>query len=121
MPTALRQRATETIDAAAEAGDVGEEGGDGDPARDVTERCVAAEQFIATGARHRHFQSEIARGHRAEIAIETIDRWLIHRREDARQLAIEFGARQIAEGMPHAVLLAAETTQLRPVALAPAN
>ena len=103
MAAAARQRGVEPMHGVAEVRDAREDGGEGHPAGDVAERRVAAEQLVAAGAGHGHFQSELVRRLADEVGVEPVDARLVHRLEDARQLRLECRQRQLLNGVPHAV------------------
>ncbi len=100
-----REHRIELGDDVAEVGNAGEESGHGHPSRNVAERGVSAEKLVATRSGQSDFQSHIGRSLADEIAVQTIDARLIHGFEDARQLALEFLERQIANRVRHTILL----------------
>ena len=73
-------------------------------ARHVAKRWIAAEKLVATQAGNRHLQSQFARRFADEPGVETIDRGLVHRIENFRQIIAEFLLGHDTRGVSRPVL-----------------
>src|SRR5215210_6561918 len=74
-----------------------------DPAGNIVERRIATKQFVAAETRYGRFEPDLPNGLADEPGIDAIDRRLVHRVENLRQIGAKLHLRNDAHRMSGAI------------------